>query len=86
MVSTTWIPQIESDHEAEDAHLAANEDGHAEADIEDESKYPHGVKLAMLTFGLCAATWVVALDNTIIATASRSIPVINIYAVVSLNS
>lgn len=85
MVPTTWIPQTESDHEAEDAQLAINEGGHAEADIEDESKYPHGVKLAMLSFGLCAATWVVALDNTIIATASRSIPVINIYAVISLN-
>ena len=35
----------------------------------DDSKYPGGVTLAVLTFGLCMATFVVALDNTIIATA-----------------
>ena len=35
----------------------------------DDSKYPGGTKLAFLTFGLCMATFVVALDNTIIATA-----------------
>jgi len=35
----------------------------------DESKYPGGAKLAVLTFGLCMAIFVVALDNTIIATA-----------------
>jgi fucose permease len=36
---------------------------------DDESKYPKGGPLAILTFGLCLATFVVALDNTIIATA-----------------
>lgn len=35
----------------------------------DDSKYPGGGALAILTFGLCMATFVVALDNTIIATA-----------------
>lgn len=35
----------------------------------DDSQYPSGAKLAVLTFGLCMATFVVALDNTIIATA-----------------
>lgn len=35
----------------------------------DDSKYPGGAKLAILTFGLCMAIFVVALDNTIIATA-----------------
>jgi len=35
----------------------------------DESKYPGGAKLAVLAFGLCMAIFVVALDNTIIATA-----------------
>lgn len=34
-----------------------------------ESKYPGGAKLVVLTFGLCMAIFVVALDNTIIATA-----------------
>ncbi|KAL8787632.1 MAG: hypothetical protein Q9195_007678 [Heterodermia aff. obscurata] len=38
-------------------------------DQNDESKYPGGGTLALLTFGLCMATFVVALDNTIIATA-----------------
>lgn len=36
---------------------------------EDDSKYPHGVPLYLLVFGLCLGTFVVALDNTIIATA-----------------
>jgi hypothetical protein len=36
---------------------------------DDETKYPKGGPLALLTFGLCLATFVVALDNTIIATA-----------------
>lgn len=36
---------------------------------DDTSKYPGGTKLALLTFGLAMATFVIALDNTIIATA-----------------
>lgn len=36
---------------------------------EDESKYLSGVKLWTLSFGLCLTTFVIALDNTIIATA-----------------
>ena len=36
---------------------------------EDLTKYPKGAALVLLTFGLCLATFVVALDNTIIATA-----------------
>ena len=36
---------------------------------DDESKYPRALPLALLTFGLCMSTFVVALDNTIIATA-----------------
>ncbi|KAK5159836.1 hypothetical protein LTS14_001941 [Recurvomyces mirabilis] len=35
----------------------------------DESKYPSGTKLALLTLGLCLATFVVVLDNTFTATA-----------------
>ena len=41
----------------------------AETDAEDESKYPSGFALIILTVGLFLATFVVALDNTIIATA-----------------
>lgn len=35
---------------------------------EETPEYPSGLKLALLTFGLCMATFTVALDNTIIAT------------------
>ncbi|KAI9754653.1 MAG: hypothetical protein M4579_004616 [Chaenotheca gracillima] len=38
-------------------------------EVEDTSNYPHGVQLVLLTFGLAMAIFVVALDNTIIATA-----------------
>lgn len=40
-----------------------------EEEVEDDSKYPSGTKLGLLTFGLAMATFVIALDNTIIATA-----------------
>lgn len=36
---------------------------------DDESKYPKALPLTLLTLGLCLSTFVVALDNTIIATA-----------------
>lgn len=38
-------------------------------DNDGDSKYPSGTKLGFLTFGLAMATFVIALDNTIIATA-----------------
>ena len=38
-------------------------------DVDEHAKYPGGTKLGLLTFGLAMATFVVALDNTIIATA-----------------
>ena len=41
----------------------------AASEPEDESKYPKGLPLTFLTLGLCLTTFVVALDNTIIATA-----------------
>lgn len=37
-----------------------------EAGVDDESKYPKALPLALLTFGLCLTTFVIALDNTII--------------------
>ena len=61
--------------EQEEVHGRAEEKqetGSAENTIDDQnddSKYPGGAKLAILTFGLCMAVFVVALDNTIIATA-----------------
>ena len=41
----------------------------SEEDDEDNIVYPGTTQLALLTFGLCVATFTVALDNTIIATA-----------------
>ncbi|KAI9691805.1 MAG: hypothetical protein M1822_007877 [Bathelium mastoideum] len=46
-----------------------NDESPTETDPEDETQYPSGLKLAVLSFGLCLAIFVVALDNTIIATA-----------------
>lgn len=51
---------------------AAEEQNGAETEAEDESKYPGGFALGILTFGLCMATFVVALDNTIIGELSNS--------------
>ncbi|KAF1841066.1 MFS general substrate transporter [Cucurbitaria berberidis CBS 394.84] len=47
----------------------ANENGAPDEEMEDESKYLTGFKLAILSIGLCLTTFVIALDNTIIATA-----------------
>lgn len=38
-------------------------------DGEDEAVYPSGVKLAIISLALCLSVFLVALDNTIIATA-----------------
>jgi len=48
---------------------ATDEKKKAEDEPEDESKYLTGMKLALLTLGLALSTFVIALDNTIIATA-----------------
>lgn len=45
-----------------------------EAGEDDESKYPKALPLAILTFGLCLSTFVVALDNTIIGTSLEARP------------
>jgi hypothetical protein len=56
------------------------EDGTVEedqpAEVEDESKYPSGFPLAILTFGLCVSLFVVALDNTIIGKPTESPPIV----------
>ena len=54
------------------AENGIEEQNGAETEAEDESKYPGGFALGILTFGLCMATFVVALDNTIIGELSRS--------------
>lgn len=51
-----------------DSTATASTDG-GEPGEDDESKYPGALPLAILTLGLCLSIFVIALDNTIIATA-----------------
>ncbi|EXJ79016.1 hypothetical protein A1O3_08517 [Capronia epimyces CBS 606.96] len=44
-------------------------DGVAPSPEDDEAVYPSGLKLALITLALCLSVFLVALDNTIIATA-----------------
>jgi MFS family permease len=63
---TATVDEVEeTDTTTKDASANATEDEEAE----DESKYISGLKLWTLSFGLCLTTFVIALDNTIIATA-----------------
>ncbi|KAF2796245.1 MFS general substrate transporter [Melanomma pulvis-pyrius CBS 109.77] len=66
--------EIAGGHEQEVAPEDTNQASEAEnndaaAEPEDESKYLSGFKLGILTLGLCLTIFVIALDNTIIATA-----------------
>ncbi|RAL65207.1 hypothetical protein DID88_001313 [Monilinia fructigena] len=58
----TGAPTVEKDGVVEGAEGSSGED-------DNENHYVSGVPLVLLTFGLCMATFTVALDNTIIATA-----------------
>ncbi|KAI9644894.1 hypothetical protein NHQ30_006922 [Ciborinia camelliae] len=58
----TGVPIVENDGVVGGTEESSGED-------DDESHYISGVPLILLTFGLCMATFTVALDNTIIATA-----------------
>lgn len=58
--------RVDRDGEKETAEAAAQDD---DEEPEDESKYLTGAKLIILSLGLCLTTFVIALDNTIIATA-----------------
>lgn len=49
--------------------IATSDDKDESAAPDDDSKYLSGFKLAILSVGLCLTTFVIALDNTIIATA-----------------
>ncbi|KAI1614547.1 DNA repair protein RAD50 [Exophiala viscosa] len=44
-------------------------DGVLPSAADEEAQYPHGIKLALITLALCLSVFLVALDNTIIATA-----------------
>lgn len=74
--STAIISDLELDtrsqntQDSKNGEITDTDSASPEVEVEDESKYPGGFKLVALTLGLCLACWVVALDNTIIATAS----------------
>jgi hypothetical protein len=53
-----------------DETIATDKDVHAKKDEEEEDmQYPHGLKLVVILAALCLAVFLVALDQTIIATA-----------------
>ena len=60
---------VEEEEEEADTPKAIQENQDEEEQPEDESRYLSGPKLWLLSFGLCLTTFVIALDNTIIATA-----------------
>lgn len=60
---------LQHDQELVEESSSVIDDNNTSADPEDESKYLGGFKLGILTLGLCLTTFVIALDNTIIATA-----------------
>ena len=68
-IATHTEEQAEKSEALVPAVSTATESSAGEAGEDDESKYMKGSKLYLLTFGLFLATFVVALDNTIIATA-----------------
>ena len=59
------------DQKEKDQHLPAADETKAleNPDDEDEVVYPTGLKFVVITIALCLAVFLVALDNTIIATA-----------------
>lgn len=59
--------KLTAEDNGESKEVAA--DAEAAEEPEDESKYLSGIKLVILSLGLCLTTFVIALDNTIIATA-----------------
>ncbi|KIV78873.1 hypothetical protein PV11_06479 [Exophiala sideris] len=61
--------QSEKNEELARTQSAATASTEGEAGEDDETKYATGLPLHLLTFGLTLSTFVIALDNTIIATA-----------------
>lgn len=77
----TEVPKMESQEESkevstiisakDDQNVGTEKEGEvSKADIDDEDvEYPHGAKLWIILMALCLAVFLVALDQTIIATA-----------------
>lgn len=70
---TTKEATTQHDLEVAEKEASVKETSDPAAEPEDESGYLSGFKLALLTLGLCLTTFVIALDNTIIATAIPNI-------------
>ncbi|KAI9731054.1 MAG: MFS sugar transporter [Cirrosporium novae-zelandiae] len=58
-----------TDEKPNTLETTALEEAKALDNLEEEPEYPTGVKLAIVTLALCLAVFLMALDNTIIATA-----------------
>lgn len=56
-------------HVHEKTVLSLEESHSSDKEDEDEVEYPSGLKLAVISLALCLAVFLMALDNTIIATA-----------------
>jgi hypothetical protein len=54
---------------AKDETIATEKEAQAKLDAEEDMEYPHGLKLAVILAALCLSVFLVALDQTIIATA-----------------
>jgi hypothetical protein len=63
-------PDMDSPSAAvKDETIATEKEAQAKQDEEDDMQYPHGLKLVVILAALCLAVFLVALDQTIIATA-----------------
>lgn len=60
---------IDKDEKTDNHEIEAKAGAEGNAEAEDLTKYPHGFKLVTLIIALCLAVFLVALDQTIIATA-----------------
>ena len=66
LISTEVNEKKDASANVDERNASAAEEGDGKkATEDDESKYLSGWELAPLTFGLCMATFVVALDNTV---------------------
>jgi hypothetical protein len=52
-----------------DETIATEKEAQVAKDAEEDMEYPHGLKLVVILAALCLAVFLVALDQTIIATA-----------------
>jgi hypothetical protein len=54
--------------EVNDKQIGTSEEKEQAGDPEEDMEYPHGIKLAIILAALCLSVFLVALDQTIIAT------------------